>query len=307
MTWFPEVSHGVFRRRIQPPWARHFRSSWPPSNWAAEPSVEADPAGAYDLYACAARLARRVRGLSEVADFRLDRALDESESRSDPAGRAAALREAFDSLLPDIAARAAAGRPAGGHPAVHRDGHLHRRAGVQPRRPPGLLRRLLLHGPDDPGDPGRCGPRPDAPAPGPRRMRSARRLQQAGVGDAAWVRRGPGNGRSNWPGGAWRRAEVRHLACLAMAIQIGAPAFNLGDGRGCYEVYACTARLLVHGANVANEVKDRLRKTLEQASVVPDVTRQAWIMRHAFDSLLGEESGEAAAEELDGAGDESED
>ena len=30
---------------------------------------------------------------------------------------------------------------------------------------------------------------------------------------------------------------------LALAIQIGAPAYNGGDHRGCYEVYACTARL----------------------------------------------------------------
>lgn len=34
-----------------------------------------DNAGAYNLFGCAARLARKVRGLGEVADFRLERAL----------------------------------------------------------------------------------------------------------------------------------------------------------------------------------------------------------------------------------------
>ena len=51
-----------------------------------------DAAGCYALYACAARLARKVRGLGEVADFRLDRALDEAAGESDPAARAAVLR-----------------------------------------------------------------------------------------------------------------------------------------------------------------------------------------------------------------------
>ncbi|WP_171472196.1 hypothetical protein [Frigoriglobus tundricola] len=74
-----------------------------------------------------------------------------------------------------------------------------------------------------------------------------------------------------------------------MAIAIGAPAFNGGDHRGCYDVYACTARLLANAAAAPAALKDALRRALAEASVVPNVTRQAWIMREAFDALLGED------------------
>ncbi len=77
------------------------------------------------------------------------------------------------------------------------------------------------------------------------------------------------------------------LALISMAISIGAPAFNAGDHRGCYEVYACTARLLVNSPATPDDVKAALRTALTDASTVLNVTRQAWIMREAFDGLLG--------------------
>jgi hypothetical protein len=73
---------------------------------------------------------------------------------------------------------------------------------------------------------------------------------------------------------------------LAMAIQIGAPAYNGGDHRGCYDVYACTARLLLHSVKGAEDYKRLLREALQNCSTVPDVNQQAWIMRHAFDAIL---------------------
>jgi hypothetical protein len=100
--------------------------------------------------------------------------------------------------------------------------------------------------------------------------------------------RGPGNGKPADP------LEVIR-AYLGMAIQIGAPAYNHGDRRGCYEVYACTARLLIHAIEGANEARSTLREALEECSTVADVDRQAWIMRHAFDAVLGE--GEEEADE----------
>ena len=75
---------------------------------------------------------------------------------------------------------------------------------------------------------------------------------------------------------------------LALAIQIGAPAYNGGDHRGCYEVYACTARMLVHVVKGADGAKARLTQALERCATVVDVNEQAWIMRHAFDAILGE-------------------
>jgi hypothetical protein len=73
---------------------------------------------------------------------------------------------------------------------------------------------------------------------------------------------------------------------LALAIQIGAPAYNHGDLRGCYEVYACTARLLLRAIEGADDDKQVLRAALERCAILPDVNEQAWIMRRAFDAIL---------------------
>lgn len=77
---------------------------------------------------------------------------------------------------------------------------------------------------------------------------------------------------------------------LALAIQIGAPSYNLGDHRGCYEVYACTARMLLAGVKGADDARQTLRQALEQCSTCMDVNEMAWIMRRAFDAILGVES-----------------
>jgi hypothetical protein len=78
--------------------------------------------------------------------------------------------------------------------------------------------------------------------------------------------------------------EIRSY--LALAIQIGAPAYNSGDRRGCFEVYCCTARLLVNTLKGADRVRQHLRLALERCAVVADVDEQAWIMRRAFDAVL---------------------
>jgi len=72
---------------------------------------------------------------------------------------------------------------------------------------------------------------------------------------------------------------------LDLAIQIGAPSYNAGDHRGCYEVYACTARLmlLVPGAEGA---KRRLDRALRDCLEMNDPDAQAWAMRHGFDDVL---------------------
>lgn len=77
---------------------------------------------------------------------------------------------------------------------------------------------------------------------------------------------------------------------LALAIQIGAPAYNYGDHRGCYEVYLCTGRMMLQAVEGAEDSKQILRQAIQRAATVPDVTQQAWIMRHAFDAVLGKDS-----------------
>jgi hypothetical protein len=75
---------------------------------------------------------------------------------------------------------------------------------------------------------------------------------------------------------------------LALAIQIGAPAYNFGDHRGCYEVYACTARMLLQAVKGADDAKQKLKEALAECSTLADVNKQAWVMRHAFDAILEE-------------------
>jgi hypothetical protein len=80
---------------------------------------------------------------------------------------------------------------------------------------------------------------------------------------------------------------IRHY--LSVAISIGAPSYNYGDQRGCYEVYATTARMLLQAIEGAEEQKKLLRQTLQRCATMVDVDQQAWAMRNTFDALLGKE------------------
>jgi hypothetical protein len=73
---------------------------------------------------------------------------------------------------------------------------------------------------------------------------------------------------------------------IELAIQIGAPSYNAGDHRGCYEVYACTARLMVRVVEGADEAKGRLTRALNRCLELDDSNQQAWAMRHGFDDVL---------------------
>src|SRR5262249_30491135 len=75
-------------------------------------------------------------------------------------------------------------------------------------------------------------------------------------------------------------------AYLMRAIDLGAPAADAGDLRGCYEVYACTARLLLHIVTGAEETQATLQEALEHCATLGDPDQQAWTMRQAFDSIL---------------------
>lgn len=77
---------------------------------------------------------------------------------------------------------------------------------------------------------------------------------------------------------------------IASAIHLGAPVYNAGDIRGCYEIYAATARLLTRVLEGVEDSIAVLVSALQEASLEVDVDEQAWIMRRAFDQLLGEES-----------------
>ena len=86
---------------------------------------------------------------------------------------------------------------------------------------------------------------------------------------------------------------------IASAIQLGAPVYNSGDLRGCYEIYAATAKMLNRIVDGADDERDLLRTALEEAALEPDVNEQAWTMRRAFDAILGEETDEGEEEPSD--------
>lgn len=243
-----------------------------------------DPGGAADVLACAARLARKVRGLGEVADFRLDRALSEAEEEEDdPKAAAAALRDGLESLLGDD-------DPPPEEPP----------ADPLPQAQAFLGMAIALGAPAyNTGDKQGCYDVyaatagmvlavPDLPDEAAGKLREALdKCDELDDPDAqAWALRhafdavgemGPG-------GAAFAPREVR--AYLSMAIGVGTPAFNAGDRRGCYEVYATAARLLANATAVPDAVRAALRHALEAASVVPDVTRQALLLRETFDAVL---------------------
>jgi serine protease Do len=79
---------------------------------------------------------------------------------------------------------------------------------------------------------------------------------------------------------------------LAAAIQVGAPVYNSGDARGCFDIYAAVARMLLRVVQGGEDETTALRDALQEAALEPDVNEQAWIMRRAFDRILGEEEEE---------------
>src|SRR5262249_21659249 len=83
-------------------------------------------------------------------------------------------------------------------------------------------------------------------------------------------------------------SEARRLTRdhLSGAIRIGAPAYDSADQRGCYEAYACAARLILRTIQGEEAAKGVLREALMQCATENDVSEQAWILRRAFDRIV---------------------
>jgi hypothetical protein len=243
-----------------------------------------DPAGAYQLAACAARLAAADSDPGEDAPGQLERALAEADAEPEPARQAQILLDTFDRL----AGRIDDAGPVSDDALTATQGFLGQAISIgAPAYNLGdhqgcyevyaCTARLIL-----------------ATVTGADEARQRLRAALArcrGLDDSnrrAWAMRHAFDeiaqmGEAAAPAVGPREARLY----VSMAIQLGAPAYNLGDHRGCYEVYACTARMLLRVEGVPQEVRRLLRDALERASVVPEVGRQAWIMRHAFDAILG--------------------
>ena len=75
---------------------------------------------------------------------------------------------------------------------------------------------------------------------------------------------------------------------LSEAINVGAPTYNEGNHIGCYRVYEGTAyKILYKYGSQCKEVANILEAALEKSYGDYTVTEKAWIMRVAFDQILG--------------------
>jgi hypothetical protein len=247
-----------------------------------------DHRGRYELYACTARLVLQTVKGADGARQQLREALQQSAALADADQQARTLRRVFDELAPGAAEAEGPPEPAGpdealevirwyiglaihiGAPAYNTGDH---RGCYEVYACTARMLLQTVDGADDAKE----------------RLRKA--LERcATLGDAnqrAWAMRHAFDAICGAPADPLEALR----AYLAMAIQIGAPAYNHGDHRGCYEVYACTARMLLHAIEGADEAKKLLKRALKRCRASEDVTERAWIMRNAFDAILGDAPG----------------
>lgn len=92
------------------------------------------------------------------------------------------------------------------------------------------------------------------------------------------------------------------IASLRRAITEGAPRYNSGDFRGCYELYRSVADNITRGGTQSVAVAARLSAACARAATRRDPTEAAWDIRYAFDDLLAAQvvvcSGDLAADEV---------
>ena len=72
---------------------------------------------------------------------------------------------------------------------------------------------------------------------------------------------------------------------ISAAIDVGAPAYNKGDHKGCYKRYREAGEKILENCTLSG-VRQELRSAVELADKQPSFTKQAWTMRHAFDAIL---------------------
>ncbi|MGE0788371.1 MAG: hypothetical protein AB7S26_22040 [Sandaracinaceae bacterium] len=74
---------------------------------------------------------------------------------------------------------------------------------------------------------------------------------------------------------------------IEAAIQLGAPIYNQGDFRGCYETYERAARAIEAALSpTCSGPAQALRDGRNTASARPNDAAKAWAMRDTFDGLL---------------------
>ncbi|MDB5257606.1 MAG: HtrA protease/chaperone protein [Chitinophagaceae bacterium] len=75
---------------------------------------------------------------------------------------------------------------------------------------------------------------------------------------------------------------------ISDAISIGAPTYNQGNHIGCYRIYEGAAyKILYKYGSKCKDIKNTLEVALEKSYGDYNASEKAWIMRMAFDKILG--------------------
>lgn len=88
------------------------------------------------------------------------------------------------------------------------------------------------------------------------------------------------------PTGGGKREAIERI--INEAISLGAPIYNEGMHMACYRIYEWAAYkiLYVYGKDLP-EVEKTLKTAVDQSHGDISDTEKAWLMRMAFDKILG--------------------
>jgi hypothetical protein len=76
------------------------------------------------------------------------------------------------------------------------------------------------------------------------------------------------------------------VATIESAISAGAPLFNNGDAKACYDLYEKASLKVVGELKGCPRVSETLKVGLSNAGKTQDARDKAWAVRHAFDRIL---------------------
>jgi len=76
---------------------------------------------------------------------------------------------------------------------------------------------------------------------------------------------------------------------ISEAIAVGAPTYNEGNYIGCYRIYEGAAYKIIYKYGLqCEQIKEILQTALNKSYGAYTSSEKAWIMRVAFDKILGE-------------------
>jgi len=113
--------------------------------------------------------------------------------------------------------------------------------------------------------------------------------QQLGYGNEASPCGNSGNSRmmvDTLPGNCSKNEEIEKI--INDAISLGAPIYNEGLHLACYRIYEWAGyKILYEYGKTCKDVEKILKTAIEKSHGDYSDTEKAWLMRAAFDKILG--------------------